>query len=1111
MGPGRRGELPPRGQGRPRRSGRGRTRARGKGRIAKGVKRGPRKAIEPSLEFKILLSQASNAFIDHDYEKAITDVQNAIQLNPEQFAAHSLLSEIFLAQRKPDKAVAALFNGAHTRHTDPKIWLTLAKMILENVGDDRTKALHDVIYCYSRIIDVDGRNFHMRFQRAMLHRELGSLGKALKEYKWILTKLPHDTRTLRLITEVSIESNNVKEAKDLWEESINHFLSQPVHDESKFGWSDVNVYVELFGYSGEYTEGISQLKKLSRWLLGRGDDNLWEDVEDDREFDLEDSPRRVTTLGFIAEKFPKSSYGQGLPLELRIKLGRYRLKLCGKHIDEAYVCHLHTISSQLVTLTSCQSHFGVLNPEDLSPNSLVFDFADLFIEVAQSLADAGLYKEALRYYAPIEGMDEYASAATVLMAMAKCYRSAGMLTEAERCNRQAVTNDEKSIEARVQFAKLLEDMKRPEEAYQFVSEAVILEREKLEEQSGKATRSVRKSLVQLNNMQQRVRLNRVTRVHAENLQSFAEMPSHRSQSAVEDSTTSTPPPAPTPDISSFNALSAGRPRGKRKVRLLLNDPTSPASHPRKAPPPLDPEIENDETILDLYNRLLTSQDAMRTGDPVARENWLDAADTLLRDFRSNRIFYPWERHQKFLGYSKDALRQTNRRKHIKESEASQISAAALNNMAERLHSTISASGHAPVPQHHIPTTYRGLSFNTWLSIFLEYAFENAKLHDRHEAYEALTAATDANVFWHSKPSMSQIHIVYFTCALLLSDEETLMNISRVFISGGSTAHNLTPSTPKPTHNPPASGASTQPVRHQSLIYAILARLHAHKNPTSWYNAGPNQKYILRQIKQMDTHLSATISSLPPTVSSATREATIASTFDLPLVLMYGHVLSTASSHTNALAYYLRCYAVAPSHPLVLLSTALAYIHWALKRQAGNRHYLILQGSFFLQKYLSIRSNSTHIEEKIEAEFNVGRAWHMLSLNDLAVSHYEKVLQLGREMKKRNVAIKAAKKAVAGGLSIQEMVNKAGAAFFGESGVDITLTAEEMALAERKIAAHKEFLAEAEAQKDDGVDQEEEDDGGEDYTREAAMALTQIYAGNGSIEKAREITHQWLKV
>jgi predicted Zn-dependent protease len=92
--------------------------------------RGATESAEPSQEFKILHSEATTAFIDHDYNKADDFAQRAILANPEIFAAHSLLSEIHFARGDKDKALAALFNGAHTRPKDIQVWSRVANLIL---------------------------------------------------------------------------------------------------------------------------------------------------------------------------------------------------------------------------------------------------------------------------------------------------------------------------------------------------------------------------------------------------------------------------------------------------------------------------------------------------------------------------------------------------------------------------------------------------------------------------------------------------------------------------------------------------------------------------------------------------------------------------------------------------------------------------------------------------------------------------------------------------------------------------------------------------------------------------------------------------------------------
>lgn len=324
-----------------------RSRRKGAGRFSgpfgarggKGIKRGPRKPLEPSPEFKMLHSEATSAFIDGDYERATGLVKLAIQINPEMFAAHSLLSEIFLAQGEKDKALTALFSGAHTRPRDPSVWAKVARMILERAGDDRQAAMSDVIYCYSRVIDIDPRNSNARFQRAAINRELGYNGRAAADYERILKEIPHNARALRHLAETYIDISDVQSAFDYWSESVEYYMTLDPEEAPEFSWSDVNIYSELFTYLGRHSEGLRAIKSLSRWLLGRGDDTMWEEFnEDDREWDSSDFPRRIKTHGYVPKQWPRDSYGLGLPLEIRIKLGLFRLRMGYEEKDEALVC-----------------------------------------------------------------------------------------------------------------------------------------------------------------------------------------------------------------------------------------------------------------------------------------------------------------------------------------------------------------------------------------------------------------------------------------------------------------------------------------------------------------------------------------------------------------------------------------------------------------------------------------------------------------------------------------------------------------------------------------------------------------------------------------------------
>jgi general transcription factor 3C polypeptide 3 (transcription factor C subunit 4) len=76
--------------------------------------------------------------------------------------------------------------------------------------------------------------------------------------------------------------------------------------------------------------------------------------------------------------------------------------------------------------------------------------------------------------------------------------------------------------------------------------------------------------------------------------------------------------------------------------------------------------------------------------------------------------------------------------------------------------------------------------------------------------------------------------------------------------------------------------------------------------------------------------------------------------------------------------------------MINLSTGLAYVHLALKRQTDNRQQNIIQGTTFLFRYYISRKNSVHVEERQEAHFNMARTYHMLGLTHLAIPYYERV-------------------------------------------------------------------------------------------------------------------------
>lgn len=527
-------------------------------------------------------------------------MNQAIQINPEMFPAHSLLSEIWLARGDKVRALQALWNGAHTRPKDPTVWMKVARLLLDRAGESRGSVLNDVIYCYSRIVDIQPRNYNVRFQRAALYRELGHNGKAAGEYERILHERPYSIRALRHIAEIFIDLNDVERAIVHWSKSVNHFLTLDPDRVQDFSWSDINIYAELFGYVNRPREGLYHLKSLSRWILGRKDDIMWADFEDDdREWDSQDSPRRIKTDGYVPGHWPRDSYGLGLPLELRVKMGVFRLKMGDKYYNEAMVSPFERVSPQASSaphrLTIFQHHLEYLNPDDTSEGARIFDYGDLFREVADALKELGLLEEALRFYEPIQHTSEHADVGFFL-AMADCCMQLGKVEDAESCYLTVADHDSSNIESRAQLAKLYDSLGMPDQAYKYVNEAVLLSRQETR------TRRRRKDA-------------RLEQLAAEFRRS-----------------------------------------GPVTFRPLAPKPTVQAETEGAQ---LPGEGGRTDDITFLYATLQQLEPKVKEGNLDAIEDWLDIADALLREFRSNRIFYPMARTTEFSGYVSQTSRRGN--------------------------------------------------------------------------------------------------------------------------------------------------------------------------------------------------------------------------------------------------------------------------------------------------------------------------------------------------------------------------------------------------------------------------------------------------------------------
>lgn len=324
-----------------------------KGRMQRdGNRGGGRRAMGDenySFEVRSLLGQANQAYAFRKLDEALKAVKQIIQIEPGVYAAWKILGEIFSEKGDKNKCLLAWLTAAHARPKDWELWLMCAKMSLDQYGPDKQSYRDQAIYCYNRAIRANPDNIDAIYDRSLLLKDAGQVSKAAEGFVMLNRLLPNDMTVLKELAGLYIELGKIPEAIEFYNRSVEFFKSTGNPDMG-FGWSELNIFAELYCMEKDWAKAIQTIKSLGRWLYGRASETYWDQINgDDREWDEDDRPRRCLVREFEPGRFPKESYT--LPLELRVKLGLCRLRIGNE--EEALVRVLNIHSKILHALYLC--------------------------------------------------------------------------------------------------------------------------------------------------------------------------------------------------------------------------------------------------------------------------------------------------------------------------------------------------------------------------------------------------------------------------------------------------------------------------------------------------------------------------------------------------------------------------------------------------------------------------------------------------------------------------------------------------------------------------------------------------------------------------------------
>ncbi|KAI0552879.1 hypothetical protein F4679DRAFT_532720 [Xylaria curta] len=903
-----------------------RGRGRGRGGRGRGPKRGPRKAAEPTGDVKYRLNMASNAYVEGRLDEAIEWVEDAIRINAEIYRAWSLLTSCLQEKGDLKGSFTARVFSCHLQPKHVEGWLLCAQIGVElrdELPEDAAELTEQITVCYSAALRADINNKQARHGRAAIAVERGQIRTAAKDYLYLLEHGDgeYDIHALRSYAEMTVLLASTGKrslykpdsAIDWYHRAFAHFRADGIDNNNPLEWQDINIFTGLLAYIEHTKDALYELKSLARWLLGRSNEDFWDDwQDDDREWDI-DNVRRTGFEDFHDGKYSELSYGSGLPLELRTKLAVFRLKL--GDLDEA------------------ARHISHLDPNGPDGALVLSNEPHLLAEVASALYESDLKAMALRFFEPLLSVPDVLDAGA-LLAAGRCYLDAGDQRQAEECFSAAIDadeeDDEASIDARYELAKMYEAAREEQEAYILVNEALRLQRAHDEAEEEIDDEDMDQGSDDDAQNRPRASAARGQRPRNQRAPRPLKPRAPRTKSIVLDA----------------DGREVRRPRPRRKVFGRTEEVT------------LEERRRAEELTMAWRTVHSTREPAENSTQTGPSDAFMRAAKELVDDFRSCKGFYTWEKYLTHLGIDEDKEVYVSRNRNLIE-------------MKERLSHNLNpyeANAERQLGER-TAVSYRGVSFSEWLDLFLEYATSLAHLERYQESYQVCESARDAEVFAKNRDDMFLIHITWAACALRARDEETCVAAARFLMRDRqfdsdpfrmfAALCRLCPS--------PASWYASGPVQKYMLRQiklmdrALVSGEGEDSGEEEETRATGGRTYPSKEL-------------------------------DVTLLVLYGHILFISNSFTYALNYFLRAYSLDPENQMILLSVGQCYIHYALKRQSENRQYLLIQGFVFLHRYYDIKVASSDAAERQEAHYNMARSYHAIGIPHLAAEYYQRALR-----------------------------------------------------------------------------------------------------------------------
>ncbi|XP_066296212.1 general transcription factor 3C polypeptide 3-like [Branchiostoma lanceolatum] len=394
----------------------------------KGRKRPKRRRInEVPKPLRGLMGEANLRFARGKYDDAIKMCMEVIRQVPHCYEPFSTAAMVYEEKGDMERSLQFALIAAHLNPQDPEEWVKLAEVSLEQNN------ISQAITCYKKALRYDPNNIGILWEQANLLEQTQEPRKALEGYQQILKLLPEKegNKYMDLMRDMSKTYHATGETETAIETMQAAFTKHP----TLVTFEDVNMLTELYITMKQYRHVLEAMSSYCSVQLS------WQGGVTDTMAALD--RLGMPDTGQQETQVMQCTIPPETPIDLSIKLA-------------VSLVHLR--------------YLGAAKPlVDMLLQESAEDMGDLYLDIAEAYVDVGEYDSARPILAMLVNTDRY-NLAAVWLRYAECLNALGKTEHAVQSYAKVVEMAPSHLGARLSLSALQQQLGRPEEALQALSE-----------------------------------------------------------------------------------------------------------------------------------------------------------------------------------------------------------------------------------------------------------------------------------------------------------------------------------------------------------------------------------------------------------------------------------------------------------------------------------------------------------------------------------------------------------------------------------------------------------------------------------------------------------------